>query len=192
MQIDIPTIETPRLRLRAFRDDDTEPLFELMQDPDVVRYIGDRRVPTRQEVWRAIAGWIGHWALRGYGLWAVDDRASGELVGRIGLINPVDWPGPEVAYTIGKLWWGRGLATEGARAAMDWGFENRDFGELISLIDPANSASIGVARKLGETQKGEVDLWGHRVRVYAITREVWTENRAARADGREVATSDQG
>jgi RimJ/RimL family protein N-acetyltransferase len=177
MQIDIPTIETPRLRLRAFREDDTEPLFELMQDPDVVRFIGDRRIPTRQEVWRAIAGWIGHWALRGYGLWAVDDRESGGLVGRIGLINPIDWPGPEVGYTIGKRWWGRGLATEGARAAMDWGFKNRDFDELISLIDPANSASIGVARKLGETQKGEVDLWGHRVLVYAITRQAWARAR---------------
>src|SRR5688500_8386833 len=112
MQIDIPTIQTERLVLRAFHEDDTEPLFQLMQDPEVVRYIGDRRIPTRQEVWRAIAGWIGHWALRGYGLWAVDDRESGELVGRIGLINPADWPGPEVGYTIGKRWWGLGLASE--------------------------------------------------------------------------------
>ena len=177
MQIDIPTLRTERLVLRAFREDDTEPLFQLMQDPEVVRYIGDRQVPTRQEVWRAIAGWIGHWALREYGLWAVDDRESGELVGRIGLINPVDWPGPEVGYTIGKRWWGRGLATEGARAAMDWGFENRGFDELISLIDPANTASIGVARKLGEHLKGETDLWGNRVLVYAITRETWSAAR---------------
>ena len=180
MQLDIPTLQTERLVLRAFREDDTEPLFELMQDPDVVRYIGDRRIPTRQECWRAIAGWIGHWALRGYGLWAVDDRESSDLIGRIGLINPVDWPGPEVGYTIGKRWWGRGLATEGARAAMDWGFENREFEELISLIDPANAASISVASKLGESLKGETDLWGHRVLVYAITRETWVDGRANR------------
>jgi RimJ/RimL family protein N-acetyltransferase len=178
MQIDIPTIQTERLVLRAFHADDTEPLFQLMQDPEVVRYIGDRRIPTRQEVWRAIAGWIGHWALRGYGLWAVDDRESGELVGRIGLINPADWPGPEVGYTIGKRWWGLGLASEGARAAMDWGFRNGDFGELISLIDPDNAASISVARKLGESLKGETDLWGHRVLVYAITRDAWVSGRA--------------
>ena len=182
MQIDIPILETERLVLRPFRDDDTDPLFELMQDPDVVRYIGDRRIPTRQECWRAIAAWIGHWVLRGYGLWAVDDRESGALVGRIGLINPVDWPGPEIGYTVGKRWWGRGLATEGARAAMDWAFSTLDFDELISLIDPANTASIGVATKLGETPKGETDLWGHQVLVYAITREAWADARAGRVN----------
>jgi RimJ/RimL family protein N-acetyltransferase len=146
-----------------------------MQDPEVVRYIGDRRVPSRQEVWRAIAGYIGHWALRGYGLWAVDDRETGALVGRIGLINPAEWPGLEIAYTIGKRWWGRGIATEGARAAMDWAFRNLDFDELISLIDPANTASIGVATRLGEALKGEYDLWGNRVLVYAISRTSWQE-----------------
>lgn len=179
MEINVPVLETGRLRLRAFGEQDTDPLYELMQDPDVVRYIGDRRVPTRQEVWRAIAGYIGHWALRGYGLWAVDDRETGELVGRIGLINPAEWPGPEVAYTIGKRWWGRGLATEGARAAMDWAFRNLDFDELISLIDPANVASIGVAARLGETLKGDYDLWGNRVLVYAISRTSWQEHRDA-------------
>ena len=173
MRIDVPRLTTERLRLRGFREEDTDPLFELMQDPDVVRYIGDRRVPTRQEVWRGIAGYIGHWALRGYGLWAVDDRESGELVGRIGILNPPGWPGPEVAYTIGKRWWGRGLATEGARAARDWAFETQGFEELVSLIDPANAASIAVATRLGETLKGDYDLWGNRVLVYAVRRETW-------------------
>jgi RimJ/RimL family protein N-acetyltransferase len=175
VEIVVPVLETDRLVLRGFTEDDTEPLFALMQDPEVVRYIGDRRIPTRPEVWRGIAGYLGHWALRGYGLWAVDDRATGELVGRVGIINPLDWPGPEIAYTIGKAWWGRGLATEAARAARDWAFENRDFDELISLIDPANAASIGVAAKLGETLKGEYDLWGNRVLVYAVRREAWRQ-----------------
>lgn len=70
MEIRIPTLETERLILRPFREEDVEPLFELMQDPDVVRYIGDRQLPSRQDCWRAVAGWIGHWALRGYGLWS--------------------------------------------------------------------------------------------------------------------------
>lgn len=182
MEIDFPTLETNRLILRPFREADVEPLYALMQDPDVVRYIGDRRVPTRQECWRGIAGWIGHWALRGYGLWAVEERESGEFIGRIGLINPVDWPGPEVGYTIGKRWWGRGYATEGARAAMDWGFERVGFDELISLIDPGNTASVGVATKLGETLRGETELFGHRVLVYGIDRAAWEAGRQ-RAEG---------
>ena len=125
MEIEIPTIHTERLTLRAFREDDVEPFFELMQDPDVVRYIGDRRVPTRQEVWRGVAAWLGHWLLRDYGLWAVEQQETGALVGRIGLINPPDWPGPEVGYMLGKPFWGRGYASEGARAAMDWAFGQR-------------------------------------------------------------------
>lgn len=173
-EITVPVLETERLRLRGFREDDTDPLFALMQDPDVVRYIGDRRIPTRQEVWRAIAGYIGHWALRGHGLWAVEERGSRVLVGRVGILNPLEWPGPEIAYTIGKPWWGRGYATESARAAMDWGFAHLPVDELISLIDPDNAASIAVATRLGERQRGETDLWGNRVLVYAIGRSDWT------------------
>jgi RimJ/RimL family protein N-acetyltransferase len=176
VQIDIPTLETDRLRLRAFREDDTDDLHALLDDPDVMRYIGDRKVPTRQDVWRGIAGYLGHWALRGYGLWAVEERESGELVGRIGILNPLEWPGPEIAYTLGKPWWGRGFATEGAAAARDWAFAHLDVDELISLIDPANTASIAVATRIGERLKGEHDLWGNRVLVYAIRRDEWRED----------------
>jgi RimJ/RimL family protein N-acetyltransferase len=173
MEMEYPALETARLLLRPFSEADVEPLFALMQDPDVVRYVGDRRIPTRQEAWRSVAGWIGHWALRGYGMWAIEERASGELIGRAGLINPLDWPGPEVGYLLGKRWWGHGYATEAARAAMDWGFERVGFDRLISLIDPANAPSIAVALRLGETPGGEVDLWGNRVLVYGIDRNRW-------------------
>ena len=166
-EIRVPVLDTERLRLRGFTEDDTEPLFALMQDPDVVRYIGDRRIPTRQEVWRGIAGYIGHWALRGHGLWAAEDRASGELVGRIGILNPLEWPGPEIAYTLGRRWWGRGLATEGARAAMDWGFAQLDV--RFPLFECGDE-------RLCERLKGETDLWGNRVLVYAIGRDDWASS----------------
>lgn len=177
MDLPIPTVRTPRLVLRPLEERDVDPLFTILQDPDVVRFIGDRQVPTRDEVWRAVAAWLGHWVLRGYGQWAVDEAASGRLIGRIGIINPPDWPGPEVGYLLGKEFWGRGYATEGARAAMDWGFQNRGFDELISLIDPGNSASVGVASKLGETLQRGIELRGHRVLVYGISREAWTAGR---------------
>jgi len=173
MQLAIPTLETERLTLRSFRDDDVGALFELSQDPDVVRYVGDRRVPTLQETWRAVAGWLGHWTLRDYGQWAVEERASGRFIGRAGIINPVDWPGPEVGYLLGRDWWGHGYATEAAQAAMDWGFREIGFDELISLIDPANTASIAVATRLGEILRDDIEMWGHRVQRYAITRQAW-------------------
>jgi ribosomal-protein-alanine N-acetyltransferase len=173
VELAIPTLETERLILRSFGEDDVATFFELSQDPDVVRYVGDRRVPTLQEAWRGVAGWLGHWALRGYGQWAIEERGSGRLIGRAGIINPAEWPGPEVGYLLGRAWWGHGYATEAARAAMDWGFREIGFDELISLIDPANAASIAVATRLGETLRDEIDLWGYRLRRYAITREAW-------------------
>lgn len=179
MEIAIPTLRTSRLVLRPLEERDVEPLHAILQDPDVVRFIGDRQVPTRADVWRAVAAWLGHWALRGYGQWAVDELASGRLIGRIGIINPADWPGPEVGYLLGREFWGRGYATEGAQAAMDWGFGHRGFDELISLIDPANVASIGVATKLGETVRREIELRDHRVLVYGISREDWAARRTA-------------
>jgi len=165
-------------------EDDVAPYFALMQDPDVMRYVGDRRVPTLQETWRAVAALIGHWVLRDYGQWAVVERSSQELVGRTGIINPIDWPGPEVGYLLGRRWWGRGYATEAATAAMAWGFTTFGFERLISLIDPANSASVAVATRLGETPAGETELLGHRVLVYGIDRVDWE------ARQRAAATSD--
>jgi RimJ/RimL family protein N-acetyltransferase len=179
VQLDHPILDTPRLRLRPFTEEDVAALHALLQDPDVVRYVGDRRVPTLQETWRAVAGWLGHWLLRGYGMWAIEERESSAIVGRAGLINPADWPGPEVGYLLGREWWGRGYATEAARAAMDWGFTTIGFERLISLIDPANAASIAVAARLGETLNGEVDLWGNRVLVYAIDRATWSARHAS-------------
>ena len=177
MQRAIPILETERLTLRPFREEDVAPFFQLSQDPDVMRYVGDRRVPTLQETWRAVAGWLGHWVLRGYGQWAIEERSSGSLVGRAGIINPADWPGPEVGYLLGRDWWGRGYATEAAQAAMDWGFEQIGFDELISLIDPANTASIAVATRLGESLRGQAEVMGHRVQLYGVSRAEWTASR---------------
>ena len=177
MQLAIPTLDTERLTLRAFREDDVPAMFELLQDPDVVRFVGDRRVPTLQETWRSVAGWLGHWALRGYGQWAIEERSGGNLIGRAGIINPAEWPGAEVGYLLGRSWWGRGYATEAAGAAMDWGFEQVGFEDLLSLIDPDNHLSIGVATRLGESLRGETELWGHRVLVYGISRDEWAAGR---------------
>jgi RimJ/RimL family protein N-acetyltransferase len=178
VDLEIPTLETERLSLRPFREDDVSALFGLLQEPDVFRFVGDRRAPTLQETWRAVAGWIGHWAMRGYGQWAVEERGSGRFVGRAGIINPAEWPGPEVGYLLGRAWWGRGYATEAASAAMDWGFQQIGFDDLISLIDPDNKASVAVATRLGEKLRGETDLLGNQVLIYGISRADWRARQA--------------
>jgi RimJ/RimL family protein N-acetyltransferase len=175
--LDIPTLTTERLVLRAFTEADVGPMHRLMQDPEVMRFVGDRSVPGAPDSWRAVAGWIGHWALRGYGQWAVVERQTGEVIGRAGLINPEGWPGVEVGYLLGKRWWGRGYATEAAQAALDWAFAERDFDRILSLIDPANAASIRVAERIGETLRGETRLWDHTVLRYGIDRPEWEARR---------------
>jgi len=173
MATEIPTLETDRLILRPLRDEDADLLCALMQDPEVVRFIGAGVVPTSEDCWRAVAGWLGHWMLRGYGPWAVVERESGTFMGRVGIHFPATWPGPELGYALGKPFWGRGYATEAARAARDWAFSERDFPELISLIDPLNLASIAVATRVGETLRGESMLRGQPLLRYAITRAEW-------------------
>jgi RimJ/RimL family protein N-acetyltransferase len=175
---DIPVLETERLILRPFREPDADLFCELLQDLDVVRFIGDRLTPGREDCWRAVAGWLGHWLMRGYGPWAVTDRSSGTLMGRVGVHFPATWPAPELGYALGKPFWGHGYATEAARAARDWAFTERDFPELVSLIDPLNVASIGVATRVGETLRGSGELRGHPLLVYAITRAEWEAQRA--------------
>lgn len=179
MENGIPTLETDRLKLRPFRNEDADALFDLTRDVEVVRYIGAGSVPSREDCWRAIATWTGHWVLRGYGPWAIEEQATGIFIGRVGVWNPEGWPGPEVGYLLGRAWWGRGYATEAARVALGWGFEERGFDELLSFIDPDNTASIRVAARIGERLRGETELRGVRRLVYAISREAWTASRPA-------------
>jgi RimJ/RimL family protein N-acetyltransferase len=168
--ISIPTLETARLLLRQFRQSDFEPLAALHADPVVMRYLGDGKPRSRSETWVAMASYLGHWELRGYGLWAVEEKATGEFVGRIGLLNPEGWPGLEVAWTLARARWGNGFATEGAKAALDYAFSVLGLDHLISLIHPDNVASIRVALRIGEKLQGQAELFGVMRSVYAIDR----------------------
>ena len=114
--ISIPTLETPRLLLRQFRQNDSDALAALHADPEVMKYLGDGKPKARAETWLMMASYLGHWELRGFGLWAVEERATDEFIGRIGLLNPEGWPGLEVAWTLARDRWGKGFATEGAKA----------------------------------------------------------------------------
>ena len=164
------TLETDRLILRMFREDDLEPYAKICADPDVMRYLGDGKPLSRGDAWRQMAMILGHWRLRGYGLWAVEEKATGNLIGRIGHFNPEGWPGFELGWVLGKPYWGRGYATEGARRALDYAFTELDRDHVISLIYPANAASIRVAERIGETLEGRTPLFGHEVLVYGMKR----------------------
>ena len=163
------TLETERLIMRMWRDADIEEYAELCADPEVMRFLGGK-VFDRTEAWRQMASMIGHWYLRGYGIWAVEEKSSGRLAGRIGCINPEGWPGFEVGWTLKREFWGKGYATEAGRRALEYGFNELDKPHIISLIHPENLASIRVAERLGETLEGNARVFETDVLVYGIDR----------------------
>lgn len=164
-------IETDRLIMRMWRLDDFESYLELCQDPEVMRFLGGKTF-DRFECWRHLAFMVGHWQLLGFGPWVVEEKATGQFVGRVGFLNPEGWPAFELGWTLSRKFWGRGYATEAARRALSYAFEELDKDHVISLIDPKNKNSIKVAERLGERVEGKTDLLGREVLIYGIDRPV--------------------
>jgi len=172
----IPRLETERLVLRGFCPDDFETWASFCADPEVVRYLWGKPQP-RADAWRSMAITLGHWMLRGYGMWAVERGSDGAFIGRVGMLNPEGWPGLEVGWTLGRPYWGHGYATEAAKAAMRYAFLTQPVGRVISCIDPDNKASQAVALRLGESKgpRQELAISGHSftVDIWSITRQEW-------------------
>jgi RimJ/RimL family protein N-acetyltransferase len=169
----IPQLETERLILRAFDEKDLDAYTEMCADPEVMRYIGNGQTLSRFEAWRNMAMMLGHWQLRGYGMWAVEERHSGVMIGRIGCWQPEGWLGFEIGWTLRRAYWSCGYATEAARAAIAYAFGELQQSHVISLIRPDNSASRRVAEKLGEKLEGTTEIFGMEAVVYGISREDW-------------------
>lgn len=158
--IAIPVLQTPRLVLRGFRDDDLDAYARQCADAEVMRYIGAGGPVGAEMAWRHMAVFIGTWALRGVGMWALEERASRALVGRVGFLDPPDWPGCELGWSLAREHWGRGYAFEAALAARRFGRERLGVGPLISLIRGDNQRSIALAQRLGAACDGEITLLG--------------------------------
>ena len=172
MAMDVPALRTEQLTLRALCAADLEPFAAMLANPEVVRHLGSGLTRTRGETWDIMAGMLGQWALRGYGMFAVEERASGRFVGRAGILHPFTWPEPELAYAFDRPFWGRGYATEVSRAVLDWAWDGSGpallsgSARLISYVRPANAASVKVLVKLGAVLLEELTLFGGPAQVW--------------------------
>ena len=173
-----PTLETDRLLLRPPAIEDLDPWAEMMADEETARYIGG--VMKRPVVFRALATMVGHWQLLGYGMFSVIEKESGRWIGRLGPWNPEGWPAPEVGWSLSRAFWGKGYASEGARAAMEWAFEHLGWEDMIHCVHPDNHNSINLAKRMGSTYRGTATLpapFEFEVVSYGQTRAAWRARR---------------
>ncbi|MBL8644271.1 MAG: GNAT family N-acetyltransferase [Rhodospirillaceae bacterium] len=142
--------------MRAFQEPDIAGVVAMYADEDFSRFITfDGKPYGRENSWRSMSNIMGHWALRGYGMWAVVETASNDLVGFAGPHFPEGWPAKEVGWAIGKDYWGKGYATEAAQAAMDYARTALKWPHVIHVINPLNTRSITVAERLGSAREGQ-------------------------------------
>lgn len=166
----IPVIETKRLLLREFRDQDLNRCVEMCSKKLFMQYLGDGKILSREETWKSMSSILGHWHLRGYGIWAVEIKSNNSLIGHAGLLNPEGWPGIEVCWALSPEYWGNGYATEAAKEIISWAFSNLKTDSLISLIYPNNSASIKVSNRIGQKFQKEIQFFDNTVYMYSINR----------------------
>ena len=167
LALTIPRLETDRLILRAHHESDFEAEAEFFAS-DASHFVGGPKQPW--EAWRALAMMMGHWVMRGFGFWALEEKDSGTYVGRAGLWFPHGWKEREIGWTLMQPAWGKGYATEAALAARAHAYDVLGWDTAISQIAPGNDASKAVARRLGahfestydDPKYGPVEIWRHK------------------------------
>jgi RimJ/RimL family protein N-acetyltransferase len=180
MKHPVPHLETERLILRPTAPEDFEGWAALMADEQSARFIGG--VQPRPVAWRGFLSMAGAWAIQGFAMFSVVEKATGKWIGRLGPWVPEGWPGTEVGWGLLREAWGKGYAVEGSTAAIDWAFAELGWTEVIHTIGPENVASQNVARRLGSAklragklpapfEHVPVDIWGQ-------SREQWLARRA--------------
>tara|TARA_R110001599_G_scaffold240357_2_gene439949 strand:- start:1250 stop:1798 length:549 start_codon:yes stop_codon:yes gene_type:complete len=174
-----PTIETERLILRPPRAEDFDSWVAFHADAEVMAHLGGVQGP--ELTWRSMCTMTGAWTIRGFSMFSVIEKASGNWVGRLGPWQPAGWPGTEVGWGLARSAWGKGYATEGASAAIDYAVDILGWDEVIHTIDPANAGSIRVAERLGSRvlrqAKAPPPYEGTQWDVYGQSADDWRSRR---------------
>ena len=159
--LSIPSLTTPDLVLRAFIAADAADLFAVYQT-GVLQYFPNPNPPALEKLERFIAIQQAHWQKHGYGNWAVTEKADplSRVIGWVGLQFLPELNETEVGYLLGRAYWGKGYATQAARASLEFGFNHSRLPHIIALVAPENTASLRVAAKCGLAPQETIQLWG--------------------------------
>jgi RimJ/RimL family protein N-acetyltransferase len=161
-------LTTSSLRIRPLREEDADALYRIYSDPEAMRFVGSTgKTRTRAQTGKSLAGFMADREQHGFGLWAAELRATGEMIGMCGLMR-VEGTGPdvEVVYVLERPAWGHGYATEMARACLDAGFGSFGLDRIIALAYAANGPSIRVMQKAGMRAAGTMQAYGHEMVCY--------------------------
>lgn len=146
--------ETARLRARCIRPDDSDAMFDVYGDAGAMRWVDDGTPITRTECERWIRVTLRNYEVRGYGMFALLDHQSSEVIGFCGLVHPGGQPETEIKYALKRHFWGKGLATEAVTALLAWAADRLGIDRIIATVDPENTASQRVLLKAGMRAAG--------------------------------------
>jgi ribosomal-protein-alanine N-acetyltransferase len=182
MPTTVPTITTPRLTLRGFTEADIDQLHDILSVEGVLRYFPNPGPPKREKVEAIITHQINNWEEHGYGLWAVTMRGEDDLIGWNGLQYLPETDEIEIGFVLAMSYWGRGLATEGGRAGVRFGFEYIKLKTLVAIVHPENTASQNVIHKLGLSHPVRREYFGMDCYRYSMDVEDYTRIYSSETD----------
>lgn len=177
-----PTLETDRLILRPPGVEDLDAWAAFMADPEAMCFLGGPQ--SRAGAWRALALMAGAWSISGFSNFSVIEKASGRWIGRCGPWYPEGWPGPEIGWAFDRSAWGQGYATEAAQRCVTYAYVVLGWDRVVHPIDPGNTASIAVAKRIGSTLLGPIDLV-----LPALTKKVDLYGQTRASQRRQATTS---
>ena len=163
-------IRTERLFLRRFTKEDLEAYTRIMGDKEVGGWFPKGDGYTREESEKSLRNILNHWDKHGFGIWAIVDKTSSVLLGRCGLNLIAETSEVEIDFVVAPDSWGRGYATETAKAALAYAFKKLNLDRIIALAKPDNTASRRVIEKLGMRYIKNTEYWGITCAYYAISR----------------------
>jgi ribosomal-protein-alanine N-acetyltransferase len=165
----IPSFETERLRLRPFCNEDAVALHRIVSAEGMLKYFPGPPIPSLEKSERLVRHQIEQWTTVGYAWWAVELKATGQLVGWNGLQFLPDTNETEIGFLTDKALWGQGLTTEGGRIGLQYGFRELGMSEIIAVAHPDNGASRRVIEKLGMQFDRVTEYFGMQLARYTLS-----------------------